>query len=211
MLRKLDLMEAKLVPTPADPNVKLVKDDGVSKQLENNSSYQLMVGSLLYAATATQPDIAQAVGAVSKFCAQPTEAHHTAVKRVLHYLSGTRNLALQNHKSGELTGYSDSDWAGDCDDGHSTSGNFLIFGGAAICWTSKKQPVVALSTAESEYIALSPAVQESAWLQKLLADLQMLSQPILMMENNQGAMALAKTSVAHSRTKHIDIRFHFYP
>ena len=67
-----------------------------------------------------------------------------------------------------LTGYSDFDWAGDCDDGHF---NLFIFGGAVICWT-RKQPVVALSTAKSEYIALSSTAQEAAWLQKLLADLQ---------------------------------------
>jgi len=143
------------------------------------------------------------MGEVSKFCAQPTEAHLTAVKTVLRYLlSGTRNLALRYHKSGELlTGYSDSDWASHCDDRHST----FIFGGAAICWTSKEQPVIALSTAECEYIALSSAAQEAAWLQKLLADLQMPSKPIIMMEDHQRAMALAKNPVAHSRTNHIDI------
>jgi len=77
-------------------------------------------------------------------------------------------LALRYRKSGELlTGYSDSDWVGDCDGRHPTSGNLFIFGGALICRTRKKQ----------------------AWLQKLLADLQMTSQPILMMENKQGAIA----------------------
>ena len=96
------------------------------------------------------------MGAVSKFCAQPTEAHLTAAKRVLRYLSGTRDLALRYQKSEESpTGYSDADWAGDHDDRHSTSGNLFIFGGGAICWSSKKQAVVALSTSEAEYIALS--------------------------------------------------------
>ena len=130
----------KPMSTPADPNVKLMKDDGVSKQLEDKAQYQSMVGSLLYAAMATRPDIAHAVGAVSKFCAQPTEAHLTAAKRVLRYLSGTRYLALRYQKSEEPpTGYSDADWAGDHDDRHSTSGNLFIFGGGAICWSSKKK------------------------------------------------------------------------
>ena len=83
-------MDAKPASTPADPNVRLVKGDDVSKQLKDKALYQSMVGSLLYAAMATRLDIAQAVGAVSKFCAQPTEAHFTAVKRVLCYLSGTK-------------------------------------------------------------------------------------------------------------------------
>jgi len=98
-------------------------------------------------------------------------------------------LALQYHKSGELqTCYSDSDWAGNCDDKHSTPGNLLISEGVVICWTSKKQPVVALSTAESENFALSSAAQKAAWLHKLLADLQVPSQPILLKEDNQGAI-----------------------
>ena len=129
---------------------------------------------------------------------------------MLRYLSGTKNLALRYYKcGGVLTGYSDSDWAGDYDDRHSTSGNLFMFGGAAICWSSRKQPVVALSTAESEYIALSAATQEAAWLQKLLTDLRMPSRPIVLMENNQGAIALTQNPVAHSKNKHIDIRFHF--
>lgn len=210
MLRKFGLMDAKPVSTPADHNVRLAKNDGNSKSLQNNKLYQSMVGSLLYCAMATRPDIAQAVGAVSKFCAQPTEAHLTAVKRVLRYLSGTKDLALHYQKSEKpIVGYSDADWAGDCDDRHSTSGNLFVLGEGAICWASRKQPVVALSTAESEYIALSAAAQEAAWLQKLLSDLNISPQPIVMMEDNQGAIALAKNPVAHSRTKHIDIRFHY--
>ena len=210
MLLRFGLVDAKPASTPADPNVRLVKDDGVSKQLEDKALYQSMVGSLLYAAMATRPDITQAVGAVSKFCAQPTEAHLTAVKRVLRYLSGTKELALRYRKSEEPPiGYSDADWAGDHDDRHSTSGNLFMFGGGAICWSSKKQAVVALSTSEAEYISLSAAAQETAWLQKLLLDLRMSSHPITMMEDNQGAIALAKNPIAHSRSKHIDIRFHF--
>ena len=82
---------------------------------------------------------------------------------------------------------------------------FLLAGGA-ISWLSKKQTVVALSTSEAKYVALSLAAQEAAWLQKLLTDLQI---PIVIKEDNQGAIALAQNPIAHSRTKHIDIHFHF--
>ena len=85
MIQKYGLTDAKTVSSPADLNVKLRKDDSVSKQV-NSVTSQLMVGSLLYAAIDTRPDIAQAVGAVSKFNANPTEAHLTAVKRILRYL-----------------------------------------------------------------------------------------------------------------------------
>ena len=130
LLRRFGLTDAKPVSTPADLNVKLVKDDGVSKEMTDKALYQSMVGSLLYDAMATRLDIAQAVGAVSKFCAQPTKAHFTAAKRVLRYLSDTKDLALRYQKSSQTpTGYSDADWAGELDDRHSTSGYLFIYGG----------------------------------------------------------------------------------
>ena len=106
-----------MVSAPADLNVTLVEDDGVSKDADS-MLYPSMVGSLLYAAMATRPDIAQSVGVVSKFNSNPSEAHLTAVKRILHYLKKTVDLALKYQKQevGLLIGYSDADWAGDCDD-----------------------------------------------------------------------------------------------
>ena len=139
MLTRFGLAEAKTVSTPADINVSLVKNDGVSKEVDS-TLYQSMVGSLLYAAMATRPDIAQAVGTVSKYNSNPTEAHLTAVKRVFRYLKGTLNLCLkyQKQEDGSLSGYSDSDWAGDSDDRHSTTGNVFMMAGGAVSWLSKK-------------------------------------------------------------------------
>ena len=125
---------------------------------------------------------------------QPTEAHLTAVKRVLHYLSGTRDLTLQHRNSEEpLTGYSDADWAGDHYDRHSTSGNVFIFGGGVISWSSKKQAVVALRQSISHVVQRSPNV--------ILADCHYGRQP---RSNSTGQIP-----IAHSRTNHIDICFHF--
>ena len=211
MIEKHELTEAKTASTPADPNVKLEKDDGVSKGVDQ-TTYQSIVGSLLYAAIATRPDIAQAVGVVSKFNSKPTEAHLTAVKRILRYLKGTADQALKYEKSedGALVGYSDADWAGDLDDRHSTTGNLFLMVGGPISWASKKQATVALSTSEAEYVALSSATQEVIWLRRLLTDLgQVPNEPTVMMEDNQGAIAIARNPVAHARTKHIDIRYHF--
>ena len=171
-----------------------------------------MVGSLLYAATATRPDIAQAVGAVSKFNSCPTEAHLTAVKRILRYLKGTINLGLMYNKSADqkLFGFSDADWAGDIDSRHSTTRNLFIMSGAAISWLSRKQLVVALSTTEAECIALCTATQEAVWLRRLLLDIE--AEPeksTVIREDNLSAIAIAKNPITHARTKHIDIKFHF--
>ena len=170
------------------------------------------MGSLLYAAIATRPDISYAVGAVSKFCAAPSTSHLTAVKRILRYLKGTAELALtfNSGNSSAPVGYADANWAGDLDDRHSTTGNVFLMAGGAISWLSKKQTSMALSTAEAEYISLSSASQENAWLRRLLVDIGLNVQgPTVLMEDNQGAISMAQNPVNHSRTKHIDIRYHY--
>ena len=109
-----------------------------------------------------------------------------------------------------MIGYSDADWAGDQDDRHSTTGNLFLMSGGTISWLSKRQPSVTLSTAEAEYVALSTATQEAVWLRRMLAELQVKPEdPTVIMEDNTGAIAIAKNLVSHSRTKHIDIRYHY--
>ena len=193
LLKRFGMEDAKPVSTPADISVKLTKDDGVSKEVDS-TEYQSLVGSLLYAAIATRPDISQAVGAVSKFCSSPTQAHFTATKRILRYLKSTADTALTYSKSScaSLVGYSDADWAGDLDTRRSTSGMLFLMSNGAVSWASKAQPVVALSSSEAEYIALSMATQEATWMQKLLNDLHACVRPVKIMEDNQGAIAIAK-------------------
>lgn len=114
LLEKYGMTEAKISSTPADISVILEKDDGVSKEVDSIAC-QSMVGSLLYAACASRPDISHAVGAASKFNSKPMEAHLTALKWILRYLKGTKTLALKYQKCEALSlvGYSDADWAGD--------------------------------------------------------------------------------------------------
>ena len=115
-----------------------------------------------------------------------------------------------------LMGYSDSDWASSAEDRRSTSGYcffvvFLTEEGPLISWKSRKQPVVALSTCEAEYIALTAAVQEALYLRQFLNDIGMNHQgqlPVIF-EDNQGTIALANNPVNRQRSKHIDVRYHF--
>ena len=158
----------------------------------------------MYAATATHPNIAQAVGMVSKFNARPNEAHLTAVKEIYRYLKGTVNLVLKYEKKegAVLTEYSDTDWARDQDDCHSMTGNLFVMSGGPVSLLSKKQPLVSLPTSEAEYVALSIATQEAVWLRKLFGDLQAsLKEPTVAMEDNKGAIAMAKNPVSHGQSK----------
>ena len=152
------------------------------------------------------------MGAVSKFNSKPNQTHLTAVKRILRYLKGTADLALKYQQTDNCSfiGYSDADWAGDQNDRHSTTGNIFLMADGPISWLSKKQPIVALSTSEAEYVALSSVTQEAVWLKRLLNSINAIPPgPVVIMEDNQGAIAIARNPVAHARTKHIDIRFHY--
>jgi hypothetical protein len=175
--------------------------------------YQSAVGSLMYAMLGTRPDIAFAVSVVSRYASNPSERHKTAVKRIFRYLRGTTNLRLTF--KGDLvylTGYTDADWAGDPDTRRSTSGYVFNIGSGAISWSSKRQPTVALSTCEAEYVSQTEAAKEAIWLKTLLDQLNPEdSSPVatIIYGDNQGAIALAKNPQFHARTKHIDIQHHF--
>jgi hypothetical protein len=135
-------------------------------------------------------------------------------------LSGTKNVWLQLGKrsqiqerimfSNMLIGFCDADWAGDIDQRKSTSGFVFFLGGGAICWSSKRQSTVALSTAEAEYMATTLACQEAIWLKELLTQIGLgMEGEITLLNDNQSALALAKNPTHHSRTKHIAIKYHF--
>ena len=132
--------------------------------------YQEAVGSLLYLAQGTRPDIAFAVNDVSRFNNKHGKAHWAAVKRIFRYLRGTVDYKLFYGKGEELKGYTDADWASDIDKRRSCSGYVFTMCGGAISWNSKRQPTVALSTAEAEYLSVSAAVQEVKWLRQFAAE-----------------------------------------
>ena len=210
VLKRFGMENCKQVATPVEAGVKLQKGTEDSERVDK-SHYQSVVGSLLYLSTRTRPDIAFAVGLAARFCSDPTSQHLTAVKRILRYLQGTTHhgLLFRRSKSSEIVGYSDADWGGDRDDSKSTSGYMFQIGGTAISWQSKKQSCVALSTAEAEYVALSTAAQEAVWLKHLNYDLTGAVAPIMINEDNQSAIAIAKNPQFHGRVKHISIKYHF--
>src|SRR4051812_27412725 len=175
------MTDCKLMSTPMDTSVKLSKEMSLKTEEETeemkNLPYQSAVGSLMYAMTGTRPDIAYAVGAVSAYNSNPGEAHWKAVKRIIRYLKGTRDLELEYRHDGKaIEGFSDADWGGNLDDRRSTTGYVFMLYGGAVTWNSKRQPTVALSTTEAEYMALGQTTKESTWLKNLLAEIGYMSQ-----------------------------------
>jgi hypothetical protein len=211
LLERTKMNDCKPATTPTASGQKLEKAQDQEEEVQP-TEYRSIVGTLMYLATRTRPDIAFATGAVARYCSKPNASHWVALKRILRYLKGTMMSGIQYSSSGKakLIGYSDSDWAGSQDDRRSTSGYVFVLGGGPISWKSQKQRVVALSTAEAEYIALSAAAQEAVWLRRLLSDFGCDEQgPTLINEDNQPSMAMAKNPEHHGRAKHIAIRYHF--
>jgi hypothetical protein len=184
-----------------------------------------MVGSLMYAALGTRPDIAFCVTILSKYNANPLQMHLTAAKRALRYLKRTSRYALHfpsvnspsvdfpsvEHPETSLIGFTDSDWAGSTANRKSIGGHiFQAKDKASVSWQAKSQSVVALSTLEAEYIACSDATREALWLRRLLGEIERSSvdQTVPISCDNQGALKLIDTGILKSKTKHIDIKFH---
>ncbi|RVW74857.1 Retrovirus-related Pol polyprotein from transposon TNT 1-94 [Vitis vinifera] len=120
--------------------------------------YASAIGSLMYAMVCTRPDIAHAVGVVSRFMSRPGKQHWEAVKWILRYLKGSLDTCLCfTGVSLKLQGYVDADFAGDIDSRKSTTGFVFTLGGTAISWVSNLQKIVTLSTTEAEYVAATEA------------------------------------------------------
>ena len=135
----------------------------------------------------------------------------TVVKRILRYLKGCPDLGLWYPKDSglELMGYSDSDHAGCKIDRKSTTGGAHFLGGKLVSWTSKKQQGVSTSTAEAEYIAAGSCCAQILWMKNQLMDYDVKYTKTPIFCDNTSAIAISHNPVMHSRTKHIDVRYHF--
>ncbi|GJR70550.1 retrotransposon protein, putative, ty1-copia subclass [Tanacetum coccineum] len=175
--------------------------------------YANAVGSLMYLMVCTRPDIAYAVSVVSRYLANPGKNHWEAVKWILKYLRGTVNVGLVygTHRGNhvDVTGFVDSDYAKDPDKGRSITGYAFLVQGCVVSWKATLQHVVALSTTEAEYMALTEAVKEAIWLRGLLEELGVELNTVAVNCDNQGAIHLSRNHVFHERTKHINVRYHF--
>ncbi|KAL5478632.1 hypothetical protein ACEPAI_2818 [Sanghuangporus weigelae] len=198
-----------------DPNVRLTSSQSPHSAEElgtmRDVPYREAIGSLMYAALATRPDIAFTVTLLSKFSVNPGPDHWKAVKRVFAYLKGSRNLWLTygGVQGRELKGFTDADRSMQ-EERRAISDYVFILNGGAISWYSKTQEIVSLSTAESEYIAATHAAKEAIWLRQLVYQLFKTSlQPTTIFSDNKSAISITKERQFNARTKHIDVRYHF--
>ena len=172
--------------------------------------YHKAVRLLMYAALRTRPDIAFAVQTVSRFLTKPGPAHWEAVKRIFRYLKGSMELWLSYRMAKmDLTEYTDADGSM-AEDRHAISGYVFLIHSSAISWSAKQQEIIALSMTEAEYVTITHASKEALWLHSLLFQIFNFDlNSTTLFSDNKSAIELMKDHQYHSRTKHIDIRFHF--
>jgi hypothetical protein len=209
LLVETGMLACKPIDTPIEQNHRLGED--VDDTPVDRERYQKLVGKLIYLSH-TRPDIAFAVSVVSQFMHAPCEKHMEAVYRILRYLKSAPGKGLMLYKNGhlEVEGYTDADWAGSITDRRSTSGYCTFVGGNLVTWRSKKQSVVARSSAEAEFRAMAHGICEMLWLKAMLKELGVHSKdPMKLYCDNKAAISIAHNPVQHDRTKHVEVDRHF--
>ncbi|GKB95026.1 retrovirus-related pol polyprotein from transposon TNT 1-94 [Tanacetum coccineum] len=207
-LRKYIMESCDLVDTPMVEKSKL--DEDPQRKAVNPIHYCGMVGTFMYL-TSSRPDLVYAVCMCSRYQACPTGKHLHAVKRIFRYLKRTINQGLWYSKDFAiaLTAFADADHAGCQDTRQSTSGSMQFLGDRLVSWSSKRPKSVAISSTEAEYIALSGCCAQVLWMRSRLSGYGLAFNKIPMYCDNKSATALCCNNVQHSRSKHIDIRYHF--
>jgi transposase InsO family protein len=216
LLNETGMSACEPVDTPLEEGLKLFVEP--NQVPVDKGRYQRLVGRLMYLAH-TRPDLAYALSVVSQFMHNPGKQHMKAVMRILRYLKSapgkgilfTKNadhLNVEAYTADHLNveAYTDADWAGSIDDRRSTSGYFTFVGGNLVTWRSKKQNVVARSSAEAEFRGMALGLCELLWLKILLSDLGYSpTQPLRLHCDSKAACDIAHNPVQHDRTKHVEV------
>ena len=216
LLERFGMADAHPTLTPMVPNYKLgeMNDDATDNDPPAKyARYAELIGSLLYVSNTVRPDISFHVSQLARFMTKPRRQHWKAALHVLRYLKGTMDYGITfdgNVKhTNILYGFADSDWAGDQHGAKSTSGYVFVMNGGAVTWSSKRQSVTALSTAEAELISASAATQEATYLRQLLLELSVKQPQTLIFEDNEACIKIAENPITSQRTKHVKVKY-FY-
>lgn len=208
LCKKFNVQNCKATYTPIEPKLNLNKSEHCNTQLP----YQELIGSMMYLAVLTRPDIVFAVNYLSQFNNCYSDEHWAYAKRILKYLKTTKHFCLTYTASGnnKLEAYVDADWASNILDRRSYTGFFFTLSGGCVSWETRKQVTVALSSTEAEYMGISECCKEAIYLRNLQYEITSELYCITIFNDNQSAQKLANNNCLHKRSKHIDIRFHFF-
>jgi hypothetical protein len=207
VLKRFNQFDCKPVCTPFDASMKLYPNTG---RAVNQLEYARVIGCLMYAMTCTRPDIAYAVGKMSRYTSNPSHIHWNAVHRILRYLRRTMDYGiLYSGYPTVLEGYTDASWITDNDDHKSTSGWIFTLGGGAISWGSKKQTLITDSTMAAEFVALASCSKEAEWLRNLLIEIPIWPKPMSPISlhcDSQATLSRAYSHIYNGKSRHIGLR-----
>jgi hypothetical protein len=212
-----EVFSKRVYKTPGTPRFKIVRpasdDDVIDADLQGR--YQSAVGMLLYLTKYSRPDLCNVVRELAKCMDKATKGTYLEMLRVVKFVIDTKNFCLRikpefKGKNWSLRVFCDSDWAGDSETRISVTGFILYLMNVPVCWRSKSQKGVTLSSTEAEYVAMSEAVKEVKFIYYLLRDIGIeVELPIIVKTDNVGAMFMAQNSSSGVRTRHVDTRYHF--
>ena len=173
ILTKFDMNDCRAVSTPLPPGSKLSMEDSPQTAADREAMaiipYRQVLGSLMYLATCSRPDISAAISSLARFSADPGPAHWEGIQHVLKYLKGIKGggICYKRGANTEIWGYRDASHLTCPDTGRSRAGSAFIEAGGAVSWASKLVGNASLSSCESEYMGLTLAAQEASYLRSL--------------------------------------------
>ena len=204
MVEKFGLTSTKKTTTPMEQNAQFSIQQclAILNQMVcmKEIPYPEAIGLILWLTVVSRPNTAFAVGILLQFIQNPGPAHWDGIKRIISYLATTKNLWLTfgGGKHMQLQGYCNAEWAS-LPHRHSISGFLFHYGQGAISWSSRKQNIIVLSSTEVEYVAEMHAEKEALWLKTFANKVTgIMTKPLTIMYDNQGAMVLAKDNEFHS-------------
>jgi hypothetical protein len=203
--------------TPGTPRFKIVRPDDEADLIDMNlqSRYRSGVGMLLYLTKYSRPDLCNVVRELSKCMDKATMGTYLEMLRVIKFVIDTKHFCLRIQPVRKLKNWSlhvfcDSDWAGDSETRISVTGFIVYLMNVPVCWRSKAQRGVTLSSSEAEYVAISEAVKEIKFIYYLLQGIGIeIELPIIVKTDNIGAMFMAQNASSGVRTRHVDTRYHY--
>jgi hypothetical protein len=219
LLEEYDMVDCRPLDTPMFANATTSLPShtmpltGEERDFMRDKDYRHLLGCLNWLVLGTRPDLAYSLARLGQAQSNPHPEHWYALTHVLRYLSKTVDMGLvYSAHASDLAPhmYTDSAFA-DCPDTRkSHSGFVVLLGGAAVSWSSRKQPIVTTSSTEAEYIAMGHAAKEAIWIGRVMCDLGVqFDGPLRIYADNQSSLLLASSEKLSSRTKHLDVQYHF--
>jgi len=206
VIKKYNMNKTKTMKYPCR---KISENDRKNSKPIDINKYKSLLGSLLYIAVKSRPDISYAVNQAARICEEPTLVDYNALLTILQYLKSTKEKSIHYNGKNKLVGYSDADFANDENTRRSTTGYIYLLGKSPISWKSQMQRNITLSTAEAEFVSLTECTKQGLWIKSLFEEITKRKIKINIKVDNKACIAITEDENIKGRCKHMDIKYKF--